>query len=398
MEKLINLIVGIILFSNLYYLSPLLGLSSFSVLISLIIICSCGFIFRYKRSFSKLLMQKLTIRLIVLSFILFIIQILSDYKIYINDISRITLYTLYFGWTLFLFKNKIELYSHLKKQLFILFFLIIIMSFIEYYFYDLFHLIIDPEFITGRINKRLTITFLDPNAFAFALVSFAYIYTILEKSLIYKLAILFITLLLVNYTGSRLGLLLSLILLIQHLIIFSKNKSKSKYLFLFLIFVSFLLVPKSNNDNSDKASIVQRLTETKQSNNASASSNARISSLNDGLKASNLSNIILPPGNFLFRSKWKIEENGPHYPHSTFLYMIVEYGIYVFWPLLIFIPLYKKSKITKNRQLYFFLMIALFLLPNLIYYSTCFLIIFFIELEYISHISKIKNKFIKSNF
>ena len=57
------------------------------------------------------------------------------------------------------------------------------MSFIEYYFYDLFHLIIDPEFITGRINKRLTITFLDPNAFAFALVSFAYIYTILEKSL-----------------------------------------------------------------------------------------------------------------------------------------------------------------------------------------------------------------------
>ena len=390
MERLINLIIGILLFSNLYYFSPLLGLSNFSVLISLIIICSCGFIYRYKPSYSKLLMSKLTFRLIVLSFILLIIQILSGYEFYINDTARIILYTLYFGWTLFLFKNKINLYSHLKKQLIILFFLIIIMSFTEYYFYDLFHLIIDPEFVIGRINKRLTITFLDPNAFAFALVSFAYIYTRLEKSLIYKLAIVFITLFLVNYTGSRLGLLLSLFLVFQTMIVFFKNSSKSKYLFLFLISASFFLIPKSKNDNSDKASIVQRLTETKQSNSASASSDARISSLKAGLKASNLSNIILPPGNFLFRSKWKIEENGPHYPHSTFLYMFVEYGIYAFWPLLIFIPLYKKSKITKNRQLYFFLMIALSLLPNLIYYSTCFLIIFFIELEYITYINNIK--------
>ena len=263
------------------------------------------------------------------------------------------------------------------------------MSYGEYYFYNSFHLILDSDFIIGR-NKRLTNTFLDPNAFAFALVAFAYIYTYLEKSILYKIVVVFITFLLVNYTGSRLGLLLSLILLIKFTIIFLKNRSKLKYLFLILIFASFLFIPKSNNDNSDKASIVERLTETEHSNNASASSNARISSIKNGLKASNLSNIILPPGNLYFRSKWKIEENGPHYPHSTFLYMLVEYGIYVFWPLLIFIPLYKKAKITKNRQLYLFLMIALLLLPNLIYYSSFFLIIFFIELEHISHISNIK--------
>jgi len=388
MEKLVNFIVGILLFSNLYYLSPLFGLSYIPLLTSLIIICSCGFIFRYKRSFSKLLMLKLSFRLIVLSFILLSIQILSVYKIYINDILRITLYTFYFGWTLFLFKNKIELYSHIKKQFIVLFFLIIIMSYSEYYFYDLFHLIIDPEFITGQGNYRLTNTFLDPNAFAFALVSFAYIYTRLEKSILYKITIVFITFLLVNYTGSRLGLLLSLILLIKFVKIFLKNKSKTKYLIFFLFFGYFLLIPNSNNDYSNKASIVQRL--TKKSNNASASSNARIRSLKNGLEASNLSNIILPPGNLFFRSKWEIDDNGRHYPHSTFLYMFVEYGIYVFWPLLIFIPLYKKAKITKNRQLFFILMVALSLLPNQIYYSSCFLIIFFIELEYISRLNTLK--------
>ena len=66
MEKVLNLFVGSFLLANLYYLSPLVGLSNSSVIIFLIVTSFFGFVLRFNLSNFKLLGTKLTYRLVVL--------------------------------------------------------------------------------------------------------------------------------------------------------------------------------------------------------------------------------------------------------------------------------------------------------------------------------------------
>ena len=391
MEKVLNLFVGSILLSNLYYLSPLVGLSNSTVIIFLIITSFLGFILRFESSNLKLLGTKLTIRIIILSVILFVINSLSDYELNVNDIIRIAGYTFYFCWTISIFKNKTPLLKiHLKKLLSILFFLIVVMSFFEYYYYEIFKLIIDDEFIPYGNRRRIAVTFLDPNSFAFAITSFAYVYIRLEKLPSKIFITLITTILLVNFTGSRLGLLLFVLLFFPLLIKFLKNLNFSKILLIILFFSALFFVPKSTNEDSKTASVIERTFDDSKSKSASSSSDHRIESIKAGFKASNLSNIFIPPGNLFFRSKWDNVVKARHYPHSTFLYMFVEYGIYVIWPLLLLVPLYKKAKRLRISGLFSILILGLFLLPNLIYYSTTFFIIYYIEYEYSCYTSIIK--------
>ena len=176
MEKLLNIVVGVISLSNLYYLSAIVGLPNSTVIIFTFIISFIGFIFRFNSSNFRLLGTKLTYRLVVLSFILLIINSISNYEFYYNDIIRILGYSFYFCWTFSIFKNqKFLLEIHLKKILKILFLLIVLMSFFEYFFYEIFKLIIDNEFILTENKRRLAVTFLDPNSFSFAIISFTYI-------------------------------------------------------------------------------------------------------------------------------------------------------------------------------------------------------------------------------
>ena len=386
MEKVLNLFVGSFLLSNLYYLSSIVGLSNLDVIIFLFIISFLGFVLRFNLSNLKLLGTKLVIRLVSLSFFLFIINSLFNYEFYSKDIIRIAMYVFYFCWTFSIFKNnKILLENHFKKLIIILFVLIVLMSFFEYFFYDFFKLIINANFVSYGNSRRLAITFIDPNSFAFALISFSYVYSRIENSSYKKIIILFITILLVNFTGSRLGLLLFLILVIPYLVNFFRSFNYSNILLIILVSPILFLIPKSINDNSKSASIIERIFESEKSSSASVSTNERIESLKSGLKASDFSNILIPPGNFNFRSKWDKVIEARHYPHSTFVYMFVEYGIYFIWPLLIFLQLYKKAKRTKTLSLYFILISSFLLLPNLIYYSTIFFIIFYIEHEYSNH-------------
>ena len=394
MEKVLNLFVGSFLLSNLYYLSPIVGLSNSSVIIFLIVVSFFGFILRFDLYNFKLLVTKLTFSLVILSFILFIINSLWNYDIHINDIIRITCYTFYFCWTISIFKNKNSLLKiHLKKLLSILFFLIVIMTFFEYYFYEIFKLIIDNEFTpyASTDGRRLAVTFRDPNSFAFAMISFVYVYIRLEKSPLKIFIALITTILIVNLTGSRLGLLLFVVLFIPLLIKFFKNFNFSKVLLITLFLPTLFFVPISTNEDSKTDSLVERINDSEKVGGASESTSQRIESLEAGIRASNLSNIFIPPGNLLFRSKWESVVKARHYPHSTFLYMFVEYGIYIIWPLLILLLIYKKAKRVRTLGLYSILIIGFFLLPNVIYDSTTFFIIYYIEYEYSSYTSIINN-------
>lgn len=386
MEKVLNLFVGSFLLANLYYLSPLVGLSNSSVIIFLIVTSFFGFVLRFNLSNFKLLGTKLTYRLVVLSFIFFIINSLWNYDSHINDIIRIICFTLYFCWTISIFKNKNSLLKiHLKKLLSLLFFLIVILSFFEYYFYEIFRLIIYEEFIPGSDGRRLAITFRDPNSFAFATISFVYVYIRLEKSPLKIFIALITTILIINFTGSRLGLLLFLVLIFPLFIKFFKNFNFSKVILITLFLPTLFFIPISANEDSQTASILERIIDSEKAEGASESTNQRLKSLEAGIRASNLSNIFIPPGNLLFRSKWESVVKVRHYPHSTFLYMFVEYGIYVIWPLLILILLYKKAKRVRTLGLYSILITGLILLPNLIYDSTAFFIIYYIDYEYSSY-------------
>ena len=388
MEKALNIVVGVISLSNLYYLSAIVGLPNSTVIIFTFIISFIGFIFRFNSSNFKLLGTKLTYRLVVLSFFLLILNSVSNYEFYYNDIIRILGYSFYFCWTFSIFKNqKFLLEIHLKKILQILFLLIVLMSFFEYFFYEIFKLIIDNEFIFSGHKRRLAITFLDPNSFSFAIIVFTYIFIRMEKSSYKKLIIFLITILLVNLSGSRLGLLLFLIMFFPLMVKFFKNFNFSKISLLILLSSSLLFIPKSANEDSKTASIIVRLFDDAQSESTSNSSNERVRSLENGIKAINMANTFIPPGNFFFRSKWENETTSGHYPHSTFLYMFLEYGIFVVWPLLILVPLYKKAKQQRTKVLYFIFLVGLMLLPNLIYYSTTFFIIYYLEYEHSSNTS-----------
>ena len=388
MEKYLNLFVGTILLSNLYYLSPLVGLSNSSVIIFLIITSFLGFALRFNLSNLKLLGTKLTYRLVLLSIILFVINSFFNYEFYSNDIIRISSYTFYFCWTFSIFHyDKPLLSAHIKKLVGILFVIIFLLSFFEYNYYEIFKFIIDKDFATQDKNRRLAITFMDPNSFAFALISFTYVYNRLTKSSIKNIIVLGVVFILINLTGSRLGLLLLAILIYPRLIEFLLKFNFSKILFVILGLSIFSFVPISLNDDSKTATLTERFFDDEKSKGASASSNQRMESINNGIKAIDLLNVFVPPGNFLFRSKWEKNSSGKHYPHSTLLYMFVEYGVYLIWPLWLLILLYKKAKRARILRIYFISLVGFLLLPNLIYYSTIYFIIFYIEYEYSSFTS-----------
>ena len=212
-----------------------------------------------------------------------------------------------------------------------------------------------------------------------------YVYIRLEKSPLKIFIALITTILIINFTGSRLGLLLFLVLIFPLFIKFFKNFNFSKVILITLFLPTLFFIPISVNEDSQTASILERIIDSEKAEGASESTNQRLKSLEAGIRASNLSNIFIPPGNLLFRSKWESVVKVRHYPHSTFLYMFVEYGIYVIWPLLILILLYKKAKRVRTLGLYSILITGLILLPNLIYDSTAFFIIYYIDYEYSSY-------------
>ena len=388
MEKIINYIVGIIVLTNLYYLNNLIGIPRDVLIILTLLISLFYFIRNWSNKMRSLLGVKFTLSLFLLSLILFSLNsLVFEYEFYPNDMLRIFLYTFYFGWTFSLYKdNKEHFQKYLIRLLEWILIIVIIMTCFEYFLYDSFKILISEEFIDLGNDRRIALTFMDPNSCSAALIVFLLIYINLNgikfKSMIYLL----ITILIINLTGSRMGLIL---LIISFFPLIKPLIQKANFVKIivglgFMTTIGLLLSLNSGfstiNENELSTSIFDRMfTEDQKS---SRSTDQRIESIKNGIEASNFSNLILPPGNFNFRSKWEKVVDARHYPHSSFIYMLVEYGLYFIWPLIFVYLLYKKSKQINFKLLYLILLVELFFLPNAIYYSTFFLIFFYIEMQY----------------
>jgi len=388
MEKIINYIVGIIVLTNLYYLNNLIGIPRDVLIILTFLISLFYFIRNWSNKILSLLGVKFTLSLFLLSLILFSLNSLFfEYEFYSNDMLRIFLYTFYFGWTFSLYKdNKEHFQKYLIRLLELILIIVIIMTYFEYFLYDSFKILISEEFIDLGNDRRIALTFMDANSCAGAIIVFSFLYLNLNGISFKSLFYFIISLLIINLTGSRMGFILIAISILPYLkVIFSKfNIGKIALSTGLMVMFGLLFSINSNFFTFEKKelsiSIFDRMfTEDEKS---AASTDQRIESISNGFKASTLSNLILPPGNFYFRSKWERVVAARHYPHSSFIYMLVEYGIYLLWPLFFTYLLYKKSKQTKLKILFFLLMVELLFLPNTVYYSTIFLIFFYIEMQY----------------
>jgi hypothetical protein len=389
MEKKLNFIVGLFVLSNLYFLNSLIGISRNSLIVSLMLISLVFFLKNFSFKLVSFLNFKLGLSFILLSAVFLILNIFfKDYQINPNDMFRVFWYMLFFGWTNALYKeDKKGFQQYIKRLCEVLLLVIVVISFFEYYFYLLFRALVAEDSDDLVQNIRLAGTFMDPNSFAGALSVFLFIY-LKENGFTIKGWIYFlVSFLLINLSGSRLGLLLLLVIVLPYVfnfkLIYLIKKSFLVVFFIGMLSMLYLnVVKKEDNKEYNAVSTVDRIFNPEFQDKSEASNNERLGSIDDGIRASSISNLILPPGNFYFQSKWKQEIKGEHYPHSGFIYMLDEYGIYVFLPLLIVFMTYKKFLRSKNMPL-FFLMIAQFLLlPNFMYYPIIFFIIFYIEMNY----------------
>jgi hypothetical protein len=389
-EKTLNFIVAIFLLTNLYFLNNLVSIPRNLIIVSLLVISFLFFLKNFSTKLLSLLGFQLVVSYVVLSFILFILNLLLfDYEINGNDIIRVVGYMFFFCWTFSLYKSdEISFNRYLAKLCTTLLIIIVIISFFEYYFYFAFWSLINGEAIDWEGDVRLAGTFMDPNSFASALSVYLFIYLRLKGFGLKGWAYLLISLFLINLSGSRLGLVLVVVILVPQLTKIDVNLAFLKKVFFLISCLALTLLVYFNSfkiesdDDYTAVSTFDRIFNEEKKVKSDASSNERLQSIDDALATINFSNLVLPPGSLYFKSKWEKEVNVRHFPHSSFLYLLVEYGVYVIWQLIIILLVYMKSRKSKTTTLFFLLFFQFLLLPNAMYYPTIFLIIFYIEINY----------------
>jgi len=201
---------------------------------------------------------------------------------------------------------------------------------------------------------------------------------------------LFIASFLINLSGSRMGLILLSILLINFLINlqlnhFTRKKVIILVISLICIFVTIIFfnsIQIKNREETNTISIVDRFFNESYNYSNENSNIEREQSLRDGLFVGLSANLILPPGNLYFVSKWNKEKKVLHVPHNSILYIFVEYGIYSMIPFYILYLVWRRAKKTNLKSLYILMLIQIFFLPNALYYSSIFFIIFFIDFHF----------------
>lgn len=392
LEKGLNFLIGLILLGNLYYLAPLVGLSK-DIVVILVLSVSLFFSFiRFSIRFSNFLFVKIAIVFLLLSIMFFILNSLfSVYAPSFNNLIRVIWYVSFFGWTYKLYRNEKELSDVFLKWTTVILIIISLISYFEYYNYNLFWEIImnDPrELIT---NVRLAGTYIDANSFAAALVTYLFIFLRTNKSNIFNWIYFFAVAFLINLSGSRMGLLLIAIVFINH-ILFQPYFNKVKVIKILIMAFLMLLISvlmfstkdidfKANKQYTSETTI-SRVFDDSRNNRTEASTNERLESLKTGLNTAIGINLIIPPGAIYFESKWNDEVDSKHYPHNSIIYMFVEYGLFFLWPMYILFLVWKKSRVVKLKALFTLLLFQLLFLPNAMYYSTFFLIIFYIDFYY----------------
>lgn len=382
-------IVSLVAFGNLYYLSGFIGVSN-NIILVLCLFISFLYSFRHYNKFKSTFYNKIFRLFLFLSLVLIPVNIFSGYSFQVNHIVRILWYVLLFNWIMNLYKDQWQIQKYLKRIGFILFACFILLSYIEYYSPELFKIVVYGE-LPEEANEvsRIAITYRDSNTFTSITCLFLYLLLRLDEkhNILLNLFLVIVSAVLVNLSGSRMGGLLLVIIFTWWSY---KNFSLKMFLTIVIgsiISLSFYLNSAKDNSDNESASLITRVfnTDSKQHMMAKASSDERESSIYSAIEYGFSSNLLFPAGNFYFDNKWRNTDNHDyHFPHSSFVYLFCEYGIYCIFIFILFFRLFLLARRNKELLLFILTTIPLSLLPNIVYIFPIYLCAFIIEFKILS--------------
>lgn len=392
LERKLNLIIGVILFDNLYYLSALLHLPNSAVLGPGLLITAWFLQRRIKfPQVMNLLSSWFAIGFVLLSVVMAIPEkLLYPYAFNPNDLIRAVWYAMFFAWTYFLYNDWVELKQALVKMAVWALSILIIQGFVENAFPLLFRMVLMPDLF--RVNMRIGGTLVDSNAYAMAVVTMFTVLSIFgstqkkwKKWGIWLLAVL--SLYMVDLSGSRMGLLLIFLLLVHWWIpYFRKWHLAALAVVLMLSGITFKVfegpigIYAAQNPNST----VSRVLFNKENTRSSGSDQERTVSLNAGLAFAKSNFYIWGPGAMFFMEAYvTFTGGGVPVPHNGILFLICQYGLLAVVFFYLFFLSGKRAWHGAVFLFFAYLMVGFNLLPNSCYYCSQFLLLFLIDIHYL---------------
>jgi hypothetical protein len=350
--KHFHAIIFACILTMIYYFLPALGISSTMFFAIAYIFAFSIYLFKSSLNFRIDHLEILLLTIFIISFFLFIINIDVYEKPFFNDLLRISYVFLFFGYLKSLkVTERISLFLLIVN--YSLFFIIPILS-IEYFFptdFKLFYnIMLNADNIDENyFNSRLAGFIGDSNALSFLLVILMFIFSNSNQKIPIKIIVNIFLLIAIFFSGSRMGLIMSCLLLIRY---FGLLKS-----LIISLFVTFFLVLSPYNELF---------------RDSSNSDNDRLDSITKGWNYLLNSELLSPLGNIFYKYNYLNLSAADHFPHLGFLYLLTEFGIFV---LPIFLVLFLLLKKIFYSDIYFFLILlmAIVFLPNQIYYLPLYL-------------------------
>lgn len=348
----LNAVLFAVMLSMSYYLLPLLGISQLFFFILLISVVSFSIVVanNFLKRFDYL--EYLILLLIVLSLVLYIIQVNLYTKPFFNDLIRLFCFFLFLRYLRSLQIFELKYFFKIFATYSIL--CVFPVLFFEFYFNNEYRLLLsvlfDSAYTENMVNLRLAGLIGDSNALSFLLVILALIISDSDYKILIKSMIIFIIVVSIFFTGSRMGLLMLILLLLR---IFGVYRTV-----LFSVLATFIIF------------LVFEPLEFR--GDASASDSDRIDSILSGWNYLLNSDLIFPLGNVLYKNNYLNLSLAEHYPHLGILYLLTEYGLFCL-PIFILVFFLYRRLLYFDLNLFLILIIALLLLPNQIYYFTFYL-------------------------
>jgi len=391
-EKLLNLIVGLILFNNLYYLGFFLRFDYQLILIACALVSFFFFlksVVLHKKSLYYIFFVSITSRIIIgitiLSIILYYANLHDNKDIDGNDLIRLIILFFYFVWTGLKFGNPQELKKFIVRISLISLIISFLLALFEYNMPSIFGLMFKEENIFDEDSwiRRVGGTLRDANTFSCAIliyVFFLYQYVLKYKNKFLLLVTLFLLFYLVNLSGSRQGILLFAVCCFYFFFDLKLSPKNKFFIILSVCIVSLGIGVKSLADKSEMDTVFARI--LKENDKADASKADRWQSIVNGVDFT-LDNYygLYGPGSILFIKFWKkkFKDDVEVAPHNLFVFLYAQFGVLsliLFW----FLAQFFLKAANKNMNfISIIFIIIVFLLSNIIYYGITLLLIWFVD-------------------
>ncbi|MFY7652322.1 MAG: hypothetical protein ACOVQE_06445 [Chitinophagaceae bacterium] len=400
MERVLNIIIGLILLNNFYYLSFFVGIDygwvligtavvSFLFFVKACVFAKQSFYFLFYNSALTLIVASIAI----LSIILLLVQPHDAEQRDFNDLIRMLIVYFYFGWTALKFGYTPTFKKHLLQIVFISLIITIPLAFFESYLPGIFGIMFKEgkQFDETTWWRRVGGTIRDPNAYACLMIIYAYFlynYYLKFKRYCLLVVLLLVTLYLVNLSGSRQGFLLFFILIA--FIFYDLKLSTPQQIKVIVVsclmavaFISYSFFSKSEVD-----SVVDRV--LKENTNAENSSEDRVQSLINGVNFSiSEYNGLYGPGAILFTGFWTQKFPDQYTDvaaHNAFIYHFSQFGIwclFIYWGLWI---TFKKAYTYNKLEVALLFFIIIFFLSNILFYGVGLLFVWYLDVIGFQHI------------